>query len=61
MSHALLVLRPAAQGVAVTVLVALAGCGGPSSTQVATPDESAPISELQSVAPQGALAKAALT
>ena len=48
MSRPLLFLRPAAQGFAVTLLVALAGCGLSSSRDVAKPSEAAPVSELQS-------------
>ncbi|MBO0492983.1 VWA domain-containing protein [Pseudomonas sp. Marseille-Q1929] len=57
MSRPLLFLRPAAQGFAVTLLVTLAGCGLPSSHDVAKPDEAAPVSELQSAPVQGALVK----
>ncbi|NVZ71968.1 vWA domain-containing protein [Pseudomonas costantinii] len=48
MSCPLLHLRPAAQGFAVTLLVALAGCGLPSSRDVEKPVEAAPVSELKS-------------
>lgn len=57
MSRPLLFLRPAAQGFAVTLLVALAGCGLSSSRDVAKPSEAAPVSELQSEPVQGALSK----
>ncbi len=58
MSRPLLFLRPAAQGFAVTLLVTLAGCGLPSSHEVAKPPSvSAPASELQRAPVQGALAK----
>ena len=58
MSRPLLFLRPAAQGFAVTLLVTLAGCGLPSSHEVAKPPSvSAPAPELQSAPVQGALAK----
>ncbi|WP_248732362.1 VWA domain-containing protein [Pseudomonas sp. MWU13-2517] len=60
MSHPLLFLRPTAQGFAITVLVTLAGCGASSAPEVAKPDASAPLSELQSVVPQGALVKHAM-
>ncbi|SEB69320.1 Ca-activated chloride channel family protein [Pseudomonas marginalis] len=43
MSHPLLFLRPAAQGFAVTLLVALAGCGLSSSPDLAKPTE--PVAE----------------
>ncbi|MDO9342581.1 vWA domain-containing protein [Pseudomonas pergaminensis] len=57
MSRPLLFLRPAAQGFAVTLLVALAGCGLSSSRDAAKPAEAAPVAELQSVPVQGALVK----
>ncbi len=57
MSHSVLFLRPAAQGVAMTLLVTLAGCGLPASHDVATPSDSAPVSELKSEAVQGTLSK----
>ncbi|MGG5243077.1 vWA domain-containing protein [Pseudomonas lurida] len=57
MSRPLLFLRPAAQGFAVTLLVTLAGCGLSSSPDVATPAEPAPVAELQSAPPQGAMVK----
>ena len=57
MSRPLLFLRPAAQGFAVTLLVALAGCGLSSSRDVAKPSEAAPVSELQSEQVHGALSK----
>lgn len=57
MSRPLLFLRPAAQGFAVTLLVALAGCGLSSSRDVAKPSEAAPVSELQSEPVHGALSK----
>lgn len=44
-------LRPAAQGFAVTLLVALAGCGLSSSRETAKPAEPVPVAP--SVAPQG--------
>ena len=55
MSHPLLFLRPAAQGFAFTVLVALAGCESSSSPDLAKP--AAPVAELQSAPVQGALVK----
>ncbi|WP_010168796.1 vWA domain-containing protein [Pseudomonas sp. PAMC 25886] len=59
MSRPLLLLRPAAQGFTVTLLVALAGCGLSSSRDVAKPVESAPVAELQSepVRAEGAMIK----
>ncbi|MBC3240249.1 VWA domain-containing protein [Pseudomonas lurida] len=57
MSRPLLFLRPAAQGFAVTLLVTLAGCGLSSSPDVAKPAELAPVAELQSAPPQGAMVK----
>ena len=57
MSRPLLFLRPAAQGFAVTLLVALASCGLSSSRDAAKPAEAAPVAELQSVPVQGALVK----
>ncbi|MBF6028395.1 VWA domain-containing protein [Pseudomonas sp. P115] len=58
MSRPLLFLRPAAQGFAVTLLVTLAGCGLPSSHEVAKPPSvSAPAPELQRAPVQGALSK----
>ncbi|AKS07098.1 vWA domain-containing protein [Pseudomonas trivialis] len=57
MSRPLLYLRPAAQGFAVTLLVALAGCGLSTSTDVSTPVEPAPVAELQSAPAQGAMVK----
>ncbi|MFC6301058.1 DUF3520 domain-containing protein [Pseudomonas sp. CCM 7893] len=59
MSHPLLLLRPAAQGFAVTLLVALAGCGLPSSQDVAKTSDSAPIPQVQSEPAhiQGAMVK----
>ncbi|MGH8450670.1 vWA domain-containing protein [Pseudomonas sp.] len=57
MSRPLLFLRPAAQGFAVTVLVALVGCGVPSSPE---PVESGPVSVLESEPVQGALVKHAM-
>lgn len=44
-------LRPAAQGFAVTLLVALAGCGLSSSRETAKPAEPGPVAP--SVVPQG--------
>ena len=55
MSRPLLFLRPAAQGFAVTMVVALAGCGLSSSPELAKPAE--PVAELQRASPQGALVK----
>ncbi|WP_339438819.1 vWA domain-containing protein [Pseudomonas sp. EA_15y_Pfl1_P104] len=55
MSRPLLYLRPAAQGFAVTLLVALAGCGLSSSPELAKPAE--PTVELQRASTQGALVK----
>jgi len=62
MSRSLLLLRPAAQGFAVTLLVTLAGCGLSTSRDVAKPVESAPVAELHSepVRAQGALIKRAV-
>jgi len=59
MSRPVLLLRPAAQGFAVTLLVALAGCGLSSSRDVAKPAESAPVAELHSepASLQGAMVK----
>ncbi|TFY88288.1 VWA domain-containing protein [Pseudomonas kairouanensis] len=57
MSRPLLFLRPAAQGFAVTLLVTLAGCGLPSSHEVAKPPAVAPVAELHSAPAQGALVK----
>ncbi|MGY2400319.1 vWA domain-containing protein [Pseudomonas sp. SDO5271_S396] len=60
MSRSLLFLRPAVQGFAVSLLVALTGCGLSSSRDVAKPAEpapAAPLYELSSVPVQGALAK----
>ena len=57
MSRPLLFLRPAAQGFAVTLLVALAGCGLPSSRDMAKPSEAAPVSELQSEPVHAVLSK----
>lgn len=59
MSRPLLLLRPAAQGFTVTLLVALAGCGLSSSRDVAKPAESAPVAKLQSepVRAEGAMVK----
>jgi Ca-activated chloride channel family protein len=57
MSRPLLFLRPAAQGFAVTVLVALVGCGVPSSPE---PVESGTVSVLESEPVQGALVKHAM-
>lgn len=59
MSRPLLLLRPAAQGYAVTLLVALAGCGLSSSRDVAKPADTAPVVELQSepARAQGAMVK----
>ena len=58
MSRPLLFLRPAAQGFAVTLLVALAGCGLSSRDEAKTP-EAVAIPELQSapVQAQGAMLK----
>ncbi|WP_278407130.1 vWA domain-containing protein [Pseudomonas rhodesiae] len=57
MSHSLLWLRPAAQGFAVTLTLALAGCGAPSSHDVAPPADTGPISRLEADTVQGALSK----
>ena len=57
MSRPLLFLRPAAQGFAVTLLVALAGCGLSTSSDVSTPVEPAPVAELQNAPAQGAMVK----
>lgn len=58
MSHPLLLLRPAAQGFAVTLLMALAGCGLSSRDEAKAP-EAAAVPELQSVPvqAQGAMLK----
>ncbi len=58
MSHPLLLLRPAAQGFAVTLLMALAGCGLSSRDEAKAP-EAAAVPELQSapVQAQGAMLK----
>ncbi|TWC72835.1 Ca-activated chloride channel family protein [Pseudomonas sp. SJZ103] len=55
MSRPLLFLRPATQGFAVTMVVALAGCGLSSPPELAKPAE--PVAELQRASPQGALVK----
>ncbi|WP_434704516.1 VWA domain-containing protein [Pseudomonas sp. Z1-12] len=55
MSRPLLFMRPAAQGFAVTLLVALAGCGLSSSRETAIPSE--PVSVAPSVVPQGEIAE----
>ncbi|MDQ0737901.1 VWA domain-containing protein [Pseudomonas sp. W4I3] len=55
MSHPPVLLRPVAQGVAVTLLMALAGCGVSSSPELAQP--ATPVAELQSAPAQGAVAK----
>jgi len=62
MSRSLLLLRPAAQGFAVTLLVALAGCGLSTSRDAAKPAESAPVAELRSepARAQGAMVKRAV-
>ncbi|USW99942.1 VWA domain-containing protein [Pseudomonas proteolytica] len=57
MSRSLLLLRPAAQGFTVTLLVMLAGCGLSSSPDAAKPVDPAPVAELQSAPAQGALVK----
>jgi len=59
MSRPVLLLRPAAQGFAVTLLVALAGCGLSSSRDAAKPADTAPVVELQSepARAQGAMVK----
>ncbi|MGR6619743.1 vWA domain-containing protein [Pseudomonas rhodesiae] len=57
MSHSLLWLRPAAQGFAVTLTLALAGCGASSSHDVASPADTGPISRLEADTVQGALSK----
>ena len=49
--------RPATQAFMATLLVTLAGCGLPSSHDVATPADAAPVSQLQSEAVPGALSK----
>ncbi|AIG04104.1 von Willebrand factor type A domain-containing protein [Pseudomonas fluorescens] len=58
MSHPLLLLRPAAQGFAVTLLVALAGCGLSSRDEAKAP-QAAAVPELQSapIQAQGAMLK----
>lgn len=55
MSRPLLFMRLAAQGFAVTLLVALAGCGLSSSRETAIPSE--PVSVAPSVVPQGEIAE----
>lgn len=55
MSHPPVFLRPAARGIAVTLLMALAGCGVSSSPELAHP--ASPVAELQSAPAQGAVAK----
>ncbi|AZF02977.1 VWA domain-containing protein [Pseudomonas sp. R5-89-07] len=55
MSHSPVLLRSATQGVAVTLLMALAGCGVSSSPELAQP--ATPVAELQSAPAQGAVAK----
>lgn len=57
MSRSLLLLRPAAQGFAVTLLVVLVGCGLSSSPEVAKPIEPAPLAELHSAPIQNAVVK----
>ncbi|WP_282396735.1 VWA domain-containing protein [Pseudomonas sp. PS01298] len=57
MSYSPLFLRPAAQGFAVTLLVALAGCGLSASHDVAKPANVAPVAELKSTAVQGAVSQ----
>ncbi|OCW30130.1 DUF3520 domain-containing protein [Pseudomonas aylmerensis] len=57
MSYSPLFLRPAAQGFAVTLLVALAGCGLSASHDVAKPANPAPVAELKSAAVQGAVSQ----
>ncbi len=57
MSYSPLFLRPAAQGFAVTLLVALAGCGLSASHDVAKPANVAPVAELKSAAVQGAVSQ----
>ncbi|WP_017526112.1 vWA domain-containing protein [Pseudomonas fluorescens] len=57
MSRPLSHLRPAAQGFAVTVLVALAGCGLSSSPGLVKPAEPTPVAEPQRAHVEGALVK----
>ncbi|AYF46189.1 VWA domain-containing protein [Pseudomonas fluorescens] len=57
MSYSPLFLRPAAQGFAVTLLVALAGCGLSASHDVAKPANVAPVAEMKSAAVQGAVSQ----
>ncbi len=57
MSYSLLWLRPAAQGFAVTLTLALAGCGASSSHDMAPPADTGPISRLEADTVQGALSK----
>ena len=57
MSHPILHLRPVAQGIAVTCLVALAGCGLSSSREVPKAAETAPVAALESQPVQPALSK----
>ncbi len=52
-------LRPATQGFAVTLLLALAGCGLSSSRDAANPEQSSPVVELISEPVQGSLTKRA--
>ncbi|CRM06299.1 magnesium chelatase subunit D [Pseudomonas sp. 22 E 5] len=57
MSRPLSHLRPAAQGFAVTLLVALAGCGLSSSPGLVKPAEPTPVAEPQRAHVEGALVK----
>ncbi|MEX5559721.1 VWA domain-containing protein [Pseudomonas rhodesiae] len=57
MSRPSLFLRPATQGFVVTLMVALTGCGVPSSQDVTPPADTGPISRLEADTVQGALSK----
>lgn len=57
MSRPSLFLRPATQGFIVTLMVALTGCGVPSSQDVTPPADTGPISRLEADTVQGALSK----
>lgn len=57
MSRPSLFLRPATQGFVVTLMVALTGCGVPSSQDVTPPADTGPVSRLEADTVQGALSK----
>ncbi|WP_348749890.1 vWA domain-containing protein [Pseudomonas rhodesiae] len=57
MSRPSLFLRPATQGFVVTVMVALTGCGVPSSQDGTPPADTGPVSRLEADTVQGALSK----